>query len=112
MRTHSSASTASAPASALAAAARRATLALDDLPDIITLDEVARVLRCSPWTIKHGLADGTFFPLPIKKRPYRWLKADLVAELASLKQAADARALVRRETVRARRRKTTSRRRS
>jgi hypothetical protein len=79
-------------AALLAAAQRSRTstpAALDDLPDVLLIDELARVLRCSTWTIKHAMHNGTFSPLPIAKRPFRWLKADLVDALTQLRTAAE-----------------------
>jgi hypothetical protein len=54
---------------------------LANLPVILTLDEMAALYRVSPLTIRRGLAMNTFRPLPFKKYPYRWQRADVLREL-------------------------------
>jgi hypothetical protein len=56
-------------------------LDLSKLPVICTLNEVAGVYRVSPLTIRRGLSLNTFRPLPFKKYPYRWLRADILRDL-------------------------------
>ena len=56
----------------------------DELPEVLLLDDVATLLRCSPSTIKRRLQAHVFpvAPLPgIDKRP-RWSKAMLLQWLA------------------------------
>ena len=56
----------------------------DGLPEVLLLDDVAALLRCSPSTIKRRLRAHVFPvpPLPgIDKRP-RWSKAMLLQWLA------------------------------
>ncbi len=54
-------------------------VAVDELPEVLFLEDVAALLRCSPSTIKRRLRAHVFpvAPLPgIDKRP-RWSKAAL-----------------------------------
>ena len=56
----------------------------DELPEVLLLDDVAALLRCSPTTIKRRLRAHVFPvpPLPgIDKRP-RWSKAMVLRWLA------------------------------
>jgi hypothetical protein len=86
-----------------AAATRRPQAAVSDDLTIYTIDEVAAILRQSAYTIRRRMAAGTFRPAPIDRRPFRWLKADLVAELERLRSAAEVAA----RSPRRRRRKRT-----
>lgn len=59
--------------------------AWNELPDILFLDELAKLLRCHPKTIKRRLEAGTFplAPIPgIDSRP-RWSKAAVLKWLAA-----------------------------
>ena len=52
---------------------------LDQMPDVLTIDQLAFVLQTSPTTIKRRLHDGTF---PIRKltgidRRHRWSRSDV-----------------------------------
>ena len=61
-----------------------ANVGVDALPDVLFLEDVAVLLRCSPSTIKRRLRAHVFpiAPLPgIDKRP-RWSKAALAQWLA------------------------------
>jgi hypothetical protein len=58
---------------------------LDALPVILTIKEVSAVYRISPLTIRRRLFENTFRPLPFDKYPYRWLKDDVVKDLATFK---------------------------
>jgi hypothetical protein len=51
------------------------------LPVILTLPEMAHFYRVSPLTIRRGLSQNTFRPLPFQKYPYRWLKDDVLRDL-------------------------------
>jgi len=51
------------------------------LPVILTLPEIAAVYRLSPLTIRRGLQQNTFRPLPFDKYPYRWLRDDVQRDL-------------------------------
>ena len=56
----------------------------DTLPEVLFMDDVAKLLRCSPSTIKRRLRARVFpvAPLPgIDKRP-RWSKAALLEWMA------------------------------
>ncbi|MYN64897.1 MAG: helix-turn-helix domain-containing protein [Acidobacteria bacterium] len=56
----------------------------EPLPEVLFLDDVAKLLRCSPSTIKRRLRAQVFpvAPLPgIDKRP-RWSKAALLEWIA------------------------------
>lgn len=54
---------------------------LEHLPLILTLGEVASVYRLSPLTIRRGLQNNTFTPIPFDKYPYRWLREDVAKDL-------------------------------
>jgi hypothetical protein len=54
---------------------------LSSLPVILTLPEIAVVYRVSPLTIRRGLQQNTFRPLPFDKYPYRWLRDDVARDL-------------------------------
>ena len=61
-----------------------ANVDVDTLPDVLFLEDVAALLRCSPSTIKRRLRAHVFpvAPLPgIDKRP-RWSKAAVMQWLA------------------------------
>jgi hypothetical protein len=53
------------------------------LPVILTLPEIAAVYRVSPLTIRRGLSTMSFKPLPFEKYPYRWLRDDVIRDLAT-----------------------------
>ena len=70
----------------------------DSLPEVLFMDDVAALLRCSPSTIKRRLRARVFpvAPLPgIDKRP-RWSKAALLNWLAAGGSARDVRGRGRR----------------
>lgn len=54
---------------------------LKQLPVILTLSELAALYRLSPLTIRRGLQNNTFRPLPFEKYPYRWLRDDVTRDL-------------------------------
>jgi len=54
---------------------------LSPLPLILLIDEIARIYRRAPGTIRRDLQAGTFRPQPFAKFPYRWLKDDVVDDL-------------------------------
>jgi hypothetical protein len=54
---------------------------LKELPVILTLSEIAAVYRLSPLTIRRGLQNNSFHPLPFEKYPYRWLRDDVIRDL-------------------------------
>jgi hypothetical protein len=56
---------------------------LESLPVILTLKEMSAIYRVSPLTIRRALSLDTFRPLPFEKYPYRWLRADVVRDLAT-----------------------------
>ena len=63
----------------------------DGLPEVLFLDDLARLLRCSPSTIKRRVRARVFpvAPLPgIDKRP-RWSKAMVLRWLGSGKMKRD-----------------------
>lgn len=51
------------------------------LPVILKIDEMAALYRVSPLTIRRGLQNNTFHPLPMGKYPYRWLRDDVSRDL-------------------------------
>jgi len=58
-----------------------AVVDLSHLPVILRLSEMAAVYRVSAHTIRRGLQDNTFRPLPFEKYPYRWLRDDVIRDL-------------------------------
>ncbi len=52
---------------------------LETLPAVLLIGDLARLLRCSPSTIRRRLADGVFpiAPLPSLGRTLRWHTADV-----------------------------------
>jgi len=54
---------------------------LDALPLILTLKELATIYRLSVFTIRRQLQQGTFFPRPWDRYPYRWRREDVAADL-------------------------------
>jgi len=54
---------------------------LDHLPAILTLREMSGIYRISPSTIRRGLQNGTFRPRYWERYPYRWKRADVLADL-------------------------------
>lgn len=56
---------------------------LDSLPVILTLKEMSALYRVSPLTIRRALSLDKFRPLPFEKYPYRWLRADVLRDLAT-----------------------------
>jgi hypothetical protein len=54
---------------------------LASLPVILTLPEIAVVYRVSTATIRRGLQQNTFRPVPFDKYPYRWLRDDVARDL-------------------------------
>jgi len=57
---------------------------LNDLPLLVTLDEIAAVLRRNRKTIQRELFQGKFNgPAPRLKFPYRWLREDVAEFLRS-----------------------------
>jgi hypothetical protein len=63
--------------------AKAVILDLKQLPVILTLTELAALYRLSPLTIRRGLQNNTFRPLPFEKYPYRWLRDDVTRDLQS-----------------------------
>jgi hypothetical protein len=54
---------------------------LQQLPVILRLPEMAAVYRVSPQTIRRGLQNNSFRPIPFEKYPYRWLRDDVIRDL-------------------------------
>jgi len=70
------------PAKATLKTARDAiVIDLTQLPVILRLPEIAAVYRVSPQTIRRGLQNNSFRPIPFEKYPYRWLRDDIVRDL-------------------------------
>jgi hypothetical protein len=61
---------------------------LDDLPVTLTLYDVCAVYRRARSTILRDVRLGLFLPAPFDKRPYRWRKEDVEADLAQKAAAA------------------------
>src|SRR5262245_34020168 len=79
---------------------RSAPITLDEMPLILTIDEVATFYRTSPSTIRSMIRNGGFEPPPFCVRPYRWKRADIEADLQR-----DGRALVKEHVKKTKRRK-------
>jgi hypothetical protein len=54
---------------------------LSTLPLILMLDEISRIYRRAPGTVRRDLQAGTFRPAPFAKFPYRWLRDDIEEDL-------------------------------
>lgn len=54
---------------------------ISQLPVILTLSDMSAVYRISALTIRRGLQNNEFRPLPFEKYPYRWLRDDVVRDL-------------------------------
>ena len=53
------------------------TYLADTYPPVMTLPEVAAVMRLKPKSILNALAASRFVPLPFAERPYRWRRDDI-----------------------------------
>ena len=62
-----------------------ALASLEALPDVLTISELARVLRCSESTIKRRLRDGVF-PIPSLRRLDKRMRFAKAAVLRYLDQ--------------------------
>jgi hypothetical protein len=51
------------------------------LPVIMTIKELAALYRVSPFTIRRQVQQGTFLPRPFDIYPYRWRRADVLADI-------------------------------
>jgi len=58
---------------------------LASLPVICTMSEIAAVYRVSSATIRRGLQQNTFRPLPFDKYPYRWLREDVIRDVHTIR---------------------------
>ena len=56
-------------------------LDLDNLPALITLEEIAYLHRLSPKTVRDHLQRGIFPIKPWDKYPYRFRREDVLADL-------------------------------
>lgn len=52
-------------------------MTLAELPDVLTLPELAAFVRRKVGGIRKDLQAGIFVPVPFATRPYRWRKADV-----------------------------------
>lgn len=50
-------------------------------PAVMKLEEVAKVFRLSIYTVRDKAARGDFRPAPIKGKPLRWRRADVLREV-------------------------------
>jgi predicted DNA-binding transcriptional regulator AlpA len=50
-------------------------------PTVMRLDEVAAVFRLSPDTIRNKAIRGDFRPAPLKGKPLRWRRSDVLREV-------------------------------
>lgn len=69
------------PAKATLKPAKGPVLDLMHLPVICRISELAAVYRISAVTIRRGLQNNEFRPLPFEKYPYRWLREDIIRDL-------------------------------
>ncbi|NTU72580.1 MerR family transcriptional regulator [Candidatus Roizmanbacteria bacterium] len=56
-------------------------ISLSDLPDLLTVSEVAEILRVSPLTIKRWGKRGKLLPIRINSRGDRRYRKDVVLKL-------------------------------
>jgi hypothetical protein len=69
--------------------AQQRALSLADAPDVLVIGEIARLYRVSVHTIRKHVTLGSFRPKPSYERPFRWLKADIEADLRARRTIAD-----------------------
>ena len=50
---------------------------LSQLPLVLRIEDMLRILRIGRSTLDHQLANGTFRPAPFARWPYRWRRADV-----------------------------------
>ncbi len=62
------------------------TLSLDDLPDLLTVKEVAEILRVSPLTIKRWGKKGKLPPIRINSRGDRRYRKEQILNLLGIKK--------------------------
>jgi len=51
------------------------------LPVVLMVPEISRIYRLSTATIYKQIRAGVFVPPPWARRPYRWLREDILADL-------------------------------
>ena len=73
------------PAKATLKPPKLAIVDLQQLPVILRLSEMALLYRVSPLTIRRGLQQNTFRPLPFEKYPYRWRRDDVIRDLQTVR---------------------------
>ncbi len=61
-------------------------ISLDDLPDLLTVKEVAEILRVSPLTIKRWGKKGKLPPIRINSRGDRRYRKEQILELLGIKE--------------------------
>lgn len=64
-------------AEAVSAAADNQARAIASSSDLLTVEDVAAIRRTTVGAIYSKLHRGTFLPLPISERPYRWNRDDI-----------------------------------
>ena len=69
------------PAKAALKPVRGPVLDLLHLPVICRIADVAAVYRISAATIRRGVQNNEFRPIPFEKYPYRWLREDIIRDL-------------------------------
>jgi len=69
------------PAKATLKSVRGPVLDLMQLPVICRIAEVAAVYRVAAVTIRRGLQNNEFRPIPFEKYPYRWRREDIIRDL-------------------------------
>jgi len=54
---------------------------VNNLPVIVTIEELSRLYRLSEWTIRRRCQLGLFSPVPWERYPYRWRREDIIADI-------------------------------
>ena len=63
------------------AAASPIVAELAQLPVFVRLPQVASIYGLHPKTLQRKCAEGSFYPPPALKYPYRWRRDDLVRDI-------------------------------
>lgn len=64
---------------------------MNEMPLVLTLPEVAEIMRLTPQAIYDRMRRGTFLPLPFAERPHRWHRDEIEKWLRGDYREAEAR---------------------
>jgi excisionase family DNA binding protein len=56
-------------------------LTMDQVPTLLTVPEVAKILRINPETVRNWARDGRLSPVPLPSRMLRFRRSDVEALL-------------------------------